>query len=123
MRSLKRTTLKYNTRHSHVKLGSLIECSGYRKSHNKGIYLGDELVGVVVCGIRNLCLWRLVSKCYVFEGGDGYARMYEDRMEREGEFETWQEVWDFIVGPLSDILLEEIKPIKNMNVERRTGNN
>jgi hypothetical protein len=41
--------------------------------------------------------------------------MYVDRMERQGEFETWQEARNFILGPLRDILLEEAGPIRNMN--------
>jgi hypothetical protein len=115
MRSTKRTTAQYNKRHSQVKLRSLIECSGYRKSCNKGIYLGNELVGIVVCGITNWCVWRMVTRCYAYERGGAYARMYVDRMERQGEFETWQEARNFILGPLRDILLEEAGPIRNMN--------
>ena len=118
MRSQRRTTVKNNTRRKQVKFRSMFECSGSKVNHNKGIYLGDVLVGVVVCGTRNWCVWRLISKCNANERIDGHVRMYVDRMERVGGFETWQEARDCIMGPLSDILLEEIRPIGNVNTDK-----
>jgi len=115
MRSLIRTTRKYSAKHGHVKLRGMIECPGSRKNLNKCIYLGDELVGVVICGARNWCVWRLVSKWDANYGRDGHMQMYEGHLERVGRFNTWRETRDFIMDPLNDSLLVELDSIREVN--------
>ncbi len=123
MRSLIRITEKYNAKHSHVKLRGMMESSGPRKNRNRCIYFGDELVGVAICGARNWCVWRLVSKWDANYGRDGHMQMYEDCLERVGGFDTWRETRDFIKGPLNDSLLVELGLIRAKNAVQGARDN
>ena len=123
MRSLIRTSRKYSAKHGHVKLRGMVECPGSIKNHNKCIYLGDKLVGVVICGARNWCVWRLVSKWDALYGIDSHVRMYVDRLERVGGFDTWQETRDFIRGPLNDSLMVELESIRNASTVQGARDN
>jgi hypothetical protein len=123
MGSLIRAANKYNKKHRHVTLRGMAECPGSRKNHNKYIYIGNELVGVVICGARNWCVWRLVSKWDASYGRDRHARMYMDRLERVGDFDTWRETRDFIIGPLNDSLLVELGSIRDVNTVQGARNN
>lgn len=119
MRSLKERTGKYNSNQRCLKLCGMIERPGSAKNRDKSIYLGDELVGVVVHGARCWRVWRLVSGGDGCHGGDSRVRMYMDRLEQVGDFDTWRETRCFVKGPFSDSLLKESSAIRDEHAGKR----
>jgi hypothetical protein len=102
-----RTTGKSSGIHRKVKLRGINSSPGSVKNRDKGIYLGGELVGVVVCHTRSWRVWRVISNGEASCGKNDYGRMYTDRFERLGGFDTWRQTRKYVKGPLSDSLIEE----------------
>ena len=90
-----------------LKLHSLIDLDHCHRCLDKGVYLGNELVGAITRQGKRWHVWRIVDAGEPMDCAE--LAMYEEQMNHMGDFGNLHDAREYVRGSFCNMVLGELE--------------